>query len=293
MIPKDTSGAALSYLDQKLSDSQFRKLSDFITREYGIKMPAEKRILLQSRLQRRLRALHLHSFKEYIEYAFSPANRATEVIHMMDAVSTNKTDFYRENEHFGYLENVALPQIIASRGYDKEIKVWSAGCSSGEEPYTIAFVVADFLRKYPSFRYRILATDISSRILEQANGAVYKEERAKIIPMEVKKRYLLKSRERVQPTVKIRKEIRDHVQFMRLNLMDRIYQVPDGFDAVFCRNVLIYFSRERQEEVLNKLCGKLKPGGYLFIGHSESITHMDLPVTRMNKTIFQKYCDFG
>lgn len=271
----------------QLTQDEFDKLSKFIYKESGIKMPPVKKVMLQSRLQKRLRQLNMSNFKDYISYVFSKEGLNNEIIHMLDVVSTNKTDFFREPIHFDFLSQEVLPQFILDKNY-RTIKVWSAGCSSGEEPYTIAIVLADFAEKNPGFDYSIVGTDISTQILQKAADAVYKEDRVQIIPMETKKKYFLRSKDRVDPTVKVSPNLRRKVRFGRLNFMDPLYDVPEMFDAIFCRNVLIYFDRETQEKVIQKLCTKLKPGGYFFLGHSESIMSMEVPLKQVKPTIFRR-----
>ncbi len=272
----------------QLSQNEFDKLSRFIYKESGIKMPPVKRIMLQSRLQKRLRELKMTNFKDYIEYVFSQEGLNNEIIHMLDVVSTNKTDFFREPVHFDFLTSTVLPEFIDQRTGYKTLKVWSAGCSSGEEPYTIAIVLADFAEKNPGFDFSIIGTDISTQILQKAIDAVYKEERVANIPLETKRKYLLRSKDRKNPTVKIGSLLRSKVRFGRLNFMDNTYDIADTFDVVFCRNVLIYFDRETQEKVIQKLCTKLRPDGYFFLGHSESIMNMQVPLKQIKPTIFRR-----
>ncbi|MDX9847616.1 MAG: protein-glutamate O-methyltransferase CheR [Tenuifilaceae bacterium] len=271
----------------QLTQDEFDKLSRFIYKESGIKMPPVKKVMLQSRLQKRLRELNLSSFKEYIDYVFSKEGLNNEIIHMLDVVSTNKTDFFREPVHFDFLTQTALPELI-QESRNRMLKVWSAGCSSGEEPYTIAIVMADFAEKNPGFDYSIIGTDISTQILQKAVDAVYKEDRVSIIPLETKRKYFLKSKERLNPTVKVGPNLRKKVRFGRLNFMDNYYDIPETFDIVFCRNVLIYFDRETQEKVIQKLCDKLRPDGYFFLGHSESIMNMQVPLKQVKPTIFKR-----
>lgn len=272
----------------QLTQDEFDKLSRFIYKESGIKMPPVKKVMLQSRLQKRLRELNMTTFKEYIDFVFSKDGLNAEIIHMLDVVSTNKTDFFREPVHFDFLTSTVLPEFVRQRAGARTIKVWSAGCSSGEEPYTLAIVMADFAEKNPGFDYSIVGTDISTQILQKAVDAVYKEERVSIIPLETKRKYFLKSKDRTNPTVKVVADLRKRVRFGRLNFMDTYYDVPETFDAVFCRNVLIYFDRETQEKVINKLCDKLRPDGYFFLGHSESIMNMDVPLKQVKPTIFKR-----
>ena len=272
----------------QLSKEDFNKLSTFIYKESGIKMPPVKKIMLQSRLQKRLKELHMTSFKEYCDYVFSKEGLNNEIIHMLDVVSTNKTDFFREPVHFDFLTSTVLPDFISKKGSNKLLKVWSAGCSSGEEPYTIAIVLYDFFENYPGFDFTILGTDISTKILHNAVNAVYKEDKVEGIPLSLKRKHLLKSKDRNNPTVKIGSHLRSKVRFGRLNFMDDYYDISEYFDIVFCRNVLIYFDRETQEKVINKLCTKLNSGGYFFLGHSESIMNMNVPLRQIKPTIFQK-----
>jgi chemotaxis protein methyltransferase CheR len=273
-----------------MSNEDFKKLSSFIYEEYGIKMPEVKKTMLQSRLHKRLRELNMTNYKDYVNYVFSKEGQQSEIIHMIDMVSTNKTDFFREPVHFDYLHSHVLPELIQPGRSGRSLKIWSAGCSSGEEPYTIAISLTEFIAQNPSlaFDFSILATDISTRMLKFAADAIYKEARVEVLPLTLKKKYLLKSKDRGNPTVRIIPELRHKINFQRLNFMDPHYSVPENFDIVFCRNVLIYFDRETQEKVINKLCSKLKPGGFFFLGHSESITNFNVPLKQLKPTIFRR-----
>lgn len=272
----------------KMTDDDFNRLSEFVFEQSGIKMPPVKKIMLQSRLQKRLRELKITCFKEYADYVFSKEGQKNEIIHMLDVVSTNKTDFFREPVHFDFLNSHVLPEFMQKNRVNYNMKVWSAGCSSGEEPYTIAITLNEFKRSYQRFDYSIMATDISSQILQKAVTAVYKEERIVNIPLELKKKYFLRSKDKEQKTVRVVSELRNKTNYQRLNFMSDVYNLTDTFDVIFCRNVLIYFNRETQEQVINKLCVKLKTGGYLFIGHSESILGMNLPLEQIKPTIFRR-----
>lgn len=272
----------------KLTDNEFDKLSKFIYNEAGIKMPRVKKVMLQSRLQKRLRQLSITTFKDYIDYVFSEKGMETEIIHMLDVVSTNKTDFFREPIHFDFLREYVLPEFVNEGQFSRPLKVWSAGCSSGEEPYTLTIVLSEFKSEFPRFDYNIIGTDISTQILQKAVAAVYKEERIMNIPMNLKKKYFLRSKDRTNPSVRVVPELRKKVRFQRLNFMDNSYSISETFDVVFCRNVLIYFDRPTQEKVIQKLCTKLKPGGYFFLGHSESIMNMDVPLDQIKPTIFRR-----
>jgi len=270
----------------QLGEADFKRLAVFITSELGIKMPDIKRTMLQSRLQKRVHDLQKPSFKEYLDFVFSKEG-ASEKIVMMDIVTTNKTDFFRESLHFSFLEDSVLPGYIKESG-KQFLKVWSAGCSSGEEPYTIAMVLTELREKYRDFDFHITGSDISTRMLRKAETAIYAEERVAPVSDSFKRKYLLKSKNDDSKTVRIVPELRSKVSFSKLNFMDDQYSLNDQFDIIFCRNVLIYFDRKTQEDVINKLCVKLKPGGYFFLGHSESITNYNVPLKQVKSTVFIK-----
>lgn len=250
-------------------------------------MPEVKKTMLQGRLQKRLKALGMSNFEDYINFVFSKQG-TDEIVHMIDCVSTNKTDFFREPAHFDFLSETGLPSLIQSKKYAHTLNIWSAGSSSGEEVYTLAIVLNEFKEKNPQFDFTILGTDISSRVLNAAATGIYREEKVNTIPMSIKRKYFLRSKDRENPTVRIVSELRQKTRFHRLNFMDNSYDIRETFDIIFCRNVLIYFDRETQEKVINKLCQHLAPGGYFFLGHSESITNFNVPLRQVKPTIFTK-----
>ncbi|HDP76280.1 MAG TPA: protein-glutamate O-methyltransferase CheR [Bacteroidales bacterium] len=277
----------VDYYKLQLTDDEFKRLSALIYKESGIKLPPIKKVMLQCRLQKRLKHLKIGSFKAYIEYLFSREGFDSEIIHMLDVVSTNKTDFFREPAHFEFLSTELLPAYYEANK-SGIFKVWSAGCSSGEEPYTLAMVLFEFAEAHPGFNFSIFATDISTRILQTAIDAIYKEEKVEGIPLTLKRKYVLRSKDRANPTIKMAPHVRTKVTFARLNLMDSSYDTRHLFDVVFCRNVLIYFDRNTQEAVINKLCQRIKPYGYLVLGHSESILNMNVPLKQVKPTIYRK-----
>ncbi len=270
-----------------LTDSDFWKLSSFIYTNYGIKLPITKKIMLQSRILTRLKSNNIDSFKEYCHFVLSGKCGESEIINMIDLVSTNKTDFYRESPHFDFMKSAVLPEFVENYS-GKPLKVWSAASSSGEEVYTIAIVISEFLEGKNTFDFSIFGTDISSRILVKAALGIYPLERVDVIPLVQKKKYLLRGKNKETPIVRIIPELRAKTKFERLNLVDESYNVPKDFDVIFCRNVLIYFDRETQEKVVTKLCNHLKLGGYFFLGHSESIVGIDVPLVQVKPTMFQK-----
>jgi chemotaxis protein methyltransferase CheR len=275
-------------LNFNMTNIEFNKLSFFILKNYGIKLPISKKTMLEGRLQKRLTALNMGSFKEYCEYFFSPQGQQIELIQMIDVVTTNKTDFFREAVHFDFLSNNILPKYFKDEVATKQFKIWSAGCSTGEEPYTLAMVLSEFSERCPGFNFNILATDISSRALNAAATAVYCQQKVSTVPLAFKKKYLLKSRDQHKKTVRIVPELRTKVSFKRFNFIDGAIDPAQNFNVVFCRNVLIYFDRPTQEKVILKLCSGLETGGYLFLGHSESISNMNLPLVQIQPTTFKK-----
>jgi chemotaxis protein methyltransferase CheR len=268
-------------------DREFTRFSSFIYEQVGIKLPPSKKTMLEGRLHRRLKSLNIKTYEEYADYVLSSENKHVELIHLIDAVTTNKTDFFREPHHFEYLVNNVLP-AIGTRGASSTFNIWSAGCSSGEEPYTMAMVLADKLPSYPGMRVSILASDICMDVLTKARNGIYPEERISTIPLYYKKKFLLKSREKAQSLVRIVPQLRALVTFRRLNFMDEDFGLKEKMDVIFCRNVVIYFDRPTQRNLMLKFHNQLKPGGYLFIGHSESLNGLDLPFTPVANTVFQK-----
>ncbi|SDL62644.1 chemotaxis protein methyltransferase CheR [Maridesulfovibrio ferrireducens] len=269
----------------KMKDTDFKKFSNLIKSEFGIKMPLSKKTMLEARLQKRLRALGMISHSEYCDFLFSPGGLEKELTSLIDVVTTNTTDFFREPKHFELLLTTVLPELI--RRSSAPVKIWSAGCSSGEEPYTLGIVLSEFAEKNPDFNFSILATDISNEILNKAINAVYPMSKVDVIPMVMKKKYLLKSKNKANQLVRIAPEVRRKVEFRRLNFMES-FPFKDEKDIIFCRNVVIYFDRATQYTLFNKFCAKLSKGGFLFIGHSESISGMELPVRQIAPTVYQK-----
>jgi chemotaxis protein methyltransferase CheR len=273
----------------EMTDNEFARLSSFIFQEYGIKMPPQKKLLLQGRLRSRLKARNIDNFGDYIEFLFSNEGKQIELVNMIDVVTTNKTDFFREPDHFEFLYEHILTEKFAQPKPNEIFKVWSAGCSSGEEPYTIAITLCEFRALHPGFDYHIFATDISSRMLEFASQAVYPESKVAVIPLSLKKNYLLKNKDQTKKEVRIVAALRSKITFERHNLMEVEKFKHQDFDVIFCRNTLIYFERNTQLTVISNLVNKLKPGGYLVIGHSESILNEGLlPLERIKPTVYRK-----
>ncbi|WP_291322287.1 CheR family methyltransferase [Desulfonatronospira sp.] len=270
-----------------MTNKEFKSLGEFIQTEFGIKMPPAKKTMLESRLGKRLRSLNMASFDEYKEYLFSLKGLELEMPHLVDAVTTNKTDFFREAHHFEILYNELLPEWMEEHPSGGRLMAWCAGCSNGKEPYSLAMVLNEFALRHQHFDYQILATDISRQVLNEAQRAVYTEQGAELIPGQMRKKYLLRSRDRKRSLVRIVPELRSRVSFRELNLIQDI-SFREKMDLIFCRNVIIYFERPVQEALFRKLSKFIEYGGHLFIGHSETLSGMDLPLKQIRPTIYKR-----
>jgi chemotaxis protein methyltransferase CheR len=269
-----------------MRDDDFHALAAVITAECGIKLPSSKKVMLESRVRKRLKELQLNSFEQYRQFFFGLADRGQELPHLIDVVTTNTTDFFREPNHFKLLVQRMVPEWL-ELGLRRELRVWSAGCSSGEEPYTLAMVLMDIAEGRQGFFFEILATDISGHVLQKAMRAVYPEDRIRTVPEALKRKYLLRTKDRTMKLVRMGPELRSSVTFKRLNFMET-FRLDEQMDVIFCRNVLIYFDRETQTRILQRICSHLTPRGHLFIGHSESLAGMGLPMVQIAPTVYRK-----
>jgi chemotaxis protein methyltransferase CheR len=280
-----------SLYNQGISAKDFDRFSRLIYSECGIKMPPHKRSMLEARMRKRLRALDFTSYEQYSDYFFNLADHSQELVQLIDEVTTNKTDFFREPAHFDFLTRVALPQLIDSHGagIDRPLRLWSAGCSSGEEPYTLAMVLSEFAEQCPGFRFDILGTDISTKVLDKARLAIYRSERIEPVPLPLRKKYLLRSKNPEQNQVRIIPELRQKVNFHRLNFMGEDFGIDRSMDIIFCRNVIIYFDRPTQQRLLQRFCKVQQSGQFLFMGHSETLSGMDLPLKQMAPAVYRRF----
>jgi chemotaxis protein methyltransferase CheR len=281
----------MSSRDETISNKDFGRLRTLIYAESGINLNDDKKTMLELRIKRRLKSLELTSFSDYCEYLFGHQGQKEEIVHFLDVVTTNKTDFFREPDHFDYLVQKALPELIARNGSDRSVLVWSAGCSTGEEPYTLAMVMNEFGQTHPGFHFTVLATDISATVLDKAKMGVYSEEVARPVSTDLRRKYFMRSRDRNSNLLRVVPELRQMVEFRRLNLKDRDYGITEKVDVIFCRNVIIYFDRDTQEQILQKLTHHLLPGGYAFVGHSEALHGMDLPLTPIAPALYRRIND--
>lgn len=215
---------------------------------------------------------------------------SAEIINMVDVITTNKTDFFREPNQFTFLSRNALPELhkVTGVGVRRPLKIWSAGCSTGEEPYTLSIVLSEFAKSFPNYYYSILATDISTRVLQKAVAAVYDDSRIAPIPKDLLKKYFLKSKDKSKKIVRVVPALRKEIEFRWLNFMSDDFGITETFDIIFCRNVIIYFDKETQDRLITKLVSYINPGGYLFLGHSESIFNSSLPLTQVAASTYRK-----
>ncbi len=271
----------------RLSDREFKHLAELVETNAGIRMPAGKRTMLEGRLRRRLRERGMSDFAQYCSYLESEGGLEEELSDLIDVVTTNKTDFFREPKHFEILTQTVLPSLIAQgAGLERPLWVWSAGSSIGAEAYTLAMVLAEYAGACPGFDFRILGTDICTTVLRTASKAIYPEEMAAPISPELRRKYLLRSRDRKAGLVRIVPELRPRVAFRQLNFMAPTYRLRGPQDIVFCRNVIIYFDNAVRLAVLSRICACIAVGGYLFMGHSETISGLDLPLRQVAPTVY-------
>lgn len=260
----------------------FEALARLLTGHTGIRLPATKKQMVEGRLRKRAHALGL-DIAGYCETLFSGETAGAEFLHVVDAITTNKTDFWREPDHFTFLAGRAVPTLLRERR--GLLKVWSAACSNGAEPYSIAMVLAD-IAAARDLRFAILGTDICTEVLAFAERAVYSREAVQPLGDDRQRRYLLKGRKADE--VRIVPELRRLVCFAHLNLMDEKYPVDHDVDIIFLRNVLIYFDKPTQLAVLRKLARHLRPGGFLFLGHSESMVGGEIGLCEVGPAVFRR-----
>ncbi|MBL7857089.1 MAG: chemotaxis protein CheR [Cyclobacteriaceae bacterium] len=264
----------------------FERLSSYVTREYGIKLPLAKKSMLESRLNKKVKTLGLSSYKEFLDFIFSDEGKKGELFHVIDLITTNKTDFFREAAHFHFLTQEYLPSYQQEFNRNN-FKVWSAGCSTGEEPYTLVMSLEEYKKRHPEVSYSLLASDVSLRVIQTAYQGIYDIERIEPVPLELKRNYFLRSKKNPN-VVRVKPQFRNKLQFKRINFMDQHFGLMKAdYDFIFCRNVLIYFDKPTQERVIVKFCSHLKPGGLLFLGHSESIMGMNVPLKQVRPTVYR------
>jgi chemotaxis protein methyltransferase CheR len=272
-----------------ITEAQFNEISSLVKGLCGINLHDGKKELVRARLSKRLRALQLSSFREYLVYLREDIESAgNELTALLDAISTNLTSFFRENAHFQYLSSIVLPELLAERGPgDRKLRVWSAGCSSGEEPYSIALTLCEQLPAWEQWDLGILATDLSTRVLQIARQGEYEAQRLATVPAGLLNTYFERLPQTTEKRYRVRAEVRRLVHFARLNLMEP-WPMRGPFDVIFCRNVMIYFDKPTQGKLVHRFAELLAPGGTLFIGHSESLTGIEHNFRYVQPTIYEK-----
>jgi chemotaxis protein methyltransferase CheR len=272
---------------EELSNANFDRLRALVYDESGINLGADKKTMMEIRLKRRLHSLDLSSLNEYCEYVFQPDGRASELNQLIDVITTNKTDFFREPDHFDFLSSKALPELKSRLG-GRKCPIWSAGCSTGEEPYTLAIVLSEYVEQNPGFRFSVLATDICTTVLAKAEAGIFKSEVLGPVAERLRRKYFMRSRDPKSDVLRVVPEVRALIEFRRLNFMDADFGLAETPEIIFCRNVIIYFDRQTQVRLLQKLTRRLAAGGYFFAGHSESFQGMDLPLIPVAPSIYRK-----
>ncbi len=290
MCSQNDGSVAPAFQICKMSGREFSRFSEFIHSQCGIKLPLSKKVMLTSRLNRRLRALGMTSFEEYYNYIISPEGHSEELAQMIDVVTTNKTDFFRESVHFDILTQQILPTLLRSGrvGSKRKLYVWSAGCSSGEEPYTLAMVLSEFFAGNVKDKFSILATDISTKVLATARQGIYDKDLIEPVPNVLKHKYLMRGKNSHAGFFRVVPELRGCINFRKLNLMDRDFGIKTPIDIIFCRNVVIYFDRQTHIKLFDKFYNQLTPDGYLFIGHSESLHGINGQFDAVIPTVYKK-----
>jgi chemotaxis protein methyltransferase CheR len=271
-----------------LSDQEFRLLQQLIYREAGIHLSEVKKALVSGRLTRRLRALGCTTFQAYYEYVEANSDERTT---MLDCISTNETRFFREPKQFEFLEQTVLPRWRAlgdSGTMPKRIRAWSAACSSGEEPYTLAMVLGTHFPESEGWSVEILASDLSTRVLSAARDGVWPIERSNDIPERFRKAWMLRGLRKEEGRMRAHPRLQSMIDFRRINLNDANYGIREPFDLIFCRNVLIYFNRQSKTDVINRLTQHLSPAGLLFLGHAESLTGTSHTLEHAGPTIYRR-----
>lgn len=277
-------------MQDELDEKHFARLAQLVEDHTGIKLPPGKRTMVEGRLRKRVRALGLARLQDYGDAIFVHGKLDDEFPYLIDCVTTNKTDFFREPDHFNYLCEVIVPTLLAERRpSDTRLKFWSAASSIGAEAYTIAMVMTDMLEDKGKTSFSILGTDICRDVLEQAKRAIFPLSMIDPIPAHFRQRYVMRSVNSLRQEMRMVPEIRRLVRFAHLNLMDESYPFDRDIDVIFCRNILIYFQREKQDAVINRLSRHLRSGGYLILGHSESLAgNSQTVLQQVTPTIFRK-----
>lgn len=273
-----------------LTDEEFRLFQHLVRDQTGINLGDHKRALLCARLSKRLRQHGLTRFQDYYDYLTTLDPDRKELRQMINAITTNKTDFFRERHHFDFLRQVVFPTLRDRWAHTGErgVRVWSAGCATGEEPYTIAIVLKEAMGSSCGWDIRILASDIDTDVLAAADAGIYPEEKIAAIAPELRRRYFERGQEAQEGLVRVKQELRKLITFRTMNLLDTHWPIQIRFDCIFCRNVTIYFDKPTQRQVVERFGRYLKDDGFLFVGHSESLFGVSDLYEHAGGTVYRK-----
>ncbi len=263
-----------------MTQANFRQIQDVAYKMTGIALSDHKQNMIYGRLARRLRLLNLDSFDEYCALLYENSPEADEFI---NSITTNLTAFFRESHHFDYLKNNVLPHILNFNKTSRRLRIWSAGCSTGEEPYSIAMTLAE-VKGFEGWDCKILATDLDSNVVAAGKAGIYRHEKIAGIPAAYSK-YFKKTT--VPDSIEIREDVRNLIAFKQLNLLHE-WPMRGSFDVIFCRNVVIYFDVPTQQKLFSRYTDILSSGGHLFIGHSENLNRVSHEFIPIGRTIYQK-----
>ncbi len=266
-----------------MTEENFQQIKDIAYETTGIKLSDHKKEMIYSRIARRIRSLGLSNFDQYCDLISSDSNR--EQSDFINAITTNLTSFFREEHHFDFMRETVIPDLKSRHQKDRRIRIWSAGCSTGEEPYSLAITLhGEFPRT--GWDLKILATDLDSNVLAHASSGRYRRSNVEEVKNPAIKDGFLKASDK-EDTLKVRDEIKKLISFKRLNLLEQ-WPMKGQFDVIFCRNVVIYFDKATQRALFERYANILTPNGYLFIGHSESLHRVSERFRLLGKTIYQK-----
>ncbi|MBN1514033.1 MAG: protein-glutamate O-methyltransferase [Phycisphaerae bacterium] len=274
---------------QDLTRKEYERIRKLVYAKSGINLGDQKMQLVRARLGKRVRQGGFRSFDAYLRHVESDPT-GEELCNLLDAISTNTTHLFREMRHFVLLREIVKGWADSRewRSQHKTLRIWSAGCSSGEEPYSIAMLVHDALGNPPVVPIKILATDLSTQVLSRAQLGIYDAHRVGTVPADLRHRYFQKVIHDDQACLQVIPEVRRLITFARFNLMMTTFPFRNGFNVVFCRNVMIYFDRPTQTALVNRIAQTLHPGGYLMIGHSESLNGIQHPLSYVEPTVYRR-----
>ncbi len=269
----------------EFTDIDFDNIRKLVKKDTGINLSEAKRDMVYARLARRLRELSMRRFSDYLAF-IQTDGAADELIQFTNAITTNLTSFFREEHHFDYLAETALPEVIKRNQAKKKIRIWCCAASTGEEPYSIAMVVKELTPMLRGWDVKILATDLDTNVLATAKNGMYAENRVQGISVHRQRRFFLKGSGVYQEKVRVREELKELITFKKLNLMDK-WPLRGPIDIIFCRNVVIYFTKDTQKVLLDRFAGLVAPGAYLFMGHSESLNTVTDQFELIGKTVYR------